>query len=222
MTPKALLFDLGGALIDIDFDLAYQAWSRHSALPLGTLRQHFLFDTPYERHERDEIAADEYFAHLTSALQLTATPDQVVAGWNAIFRGEIAATLERVAQARRSLPCYVLTNTNATHMACWAARFPRVATGFDRIFASHEIGRRKPEPAAFDHVCRVTGCHPEALLFFDDTPANVDAAASYGLPSVLVRGASWSFLPLPAPARRPLGAAVSCVSSGGGQSRHKG
>lgn len=79
------------------------------------------------------------------------------------------------------MPCHVLTNTNATHRACWAARFPRVATAFDRIFVSHEIGLRKPEPAAFDHVCRETGLDPASLLFFDDTPANVDTAASYGL-----------------------------------------
>jgi putative hydrolase of the HAD superfamily len=186
--PKALLFDLGGVLIDIDFDLAFQAWSRHSSLPLAALRQRLLFDEPYERHERGEIVAHEYFAHLASSLQLTATPDEIATGWNAIFRGEIAPTLDRVARARRTLPCYVLTNTNATHMACWAARFPSVATGFDRIFASHEIGLRKPERAVFDHVCRETGVAPQSLLFFDDTPANVDAAASYGLPSVLVRG----------------------------------
>lgn len=188
MTPKALLFDLGGVLIDIDFDLAFRAWSRHSSLPLAALRQRFLFDEPYERHERGEIAADEYFAHLAETLELAATPDQVAAGWNAIFRGEIGSTLDRVAQARRSLPCYVLTNTNATHRACWSARYPRVAAGFDRIFASYEIGLRKPEPAAFDHVCRVTGFDPASLLFFDDTPENVNAAASYGLQSVLVRG----------------------------------
>lgn len=188
MTPKALLFDLGGVLIDIDFDLAFRHWSRYSSLQLPTLRQRLLFDESYERHERGEIAAAEYFAHLIASLQLTATREQVAAGWNAIFLGEIEPTLALVAQARRSLPCYVLTNTNATHMDFWAARYPRVATGFDRIFASHEIGLRKPEPAAFDHVCRATGVEPASLLFFDDTPANVDAAAANGLQAVLVRG----------------------------------
>jgi len=186
--PKALLFDLGGVLIDIDFDLAFQAWSRHSSLPLATLRERLLFDEPYERHERGEIAAEAYFAHLTASLQLAATPDEVAAGWNAIFRDEITATLERVAVARRTLPCYVLTNTNATHMACWGARFPRVVAGFDRIFASHEIGLRKPEPAVFDYVCRATGVEPASLLFFDDSQVNVDAAAAHGLQAVLVRG----------------------------------
>lgn len=188
MKPKALLFDLGGVLIDIDFDLAFREWSRFSSLPLATLRQRLLFDEPYERHERGQITAEAYFAHLTASLQLTATPAQVEAGWNAIFRGEIAATLERVAQARRKLPCYVLTNTNATHMACWGARFPRIAAGFDRVFASHEIGLRKPEPAVFDHVCQAAGVEPASMLFFDDSPANVDAAAAHGLQAVLVRG----------------------------------
>ncbi len=63
-----------------------------------------------------------------------------------------------------------------------------LAAAIGAIFASREIGLRKPERAAFDHVCQETGYDPASLLFFDDTPAKVDTAASYGLHSVLVRG----------------------------------
>lgn len=184
---QALLFDLGGVLMEVDFNRALAAWSRYSALPLASLKQAFSFDQQYERHERGEIEAVEYFAHLASVLQLSATPEEIERGWNAIFGGEIAATRKLVETARRSLPCFAFSNTNASHMACWSARFPGVVAAFDKIFASHEIGLRKPERAAFDHICSATGFSARAIMFFDDVAENVDAATDAGLVSVLVR-----------------------------------
>lgn len=186
--PKALVFDLGGVLLDIDFDRAFRAWSTFSALSLNALKQKFHFDEQYQRHERGEIESDDYFTHITSLLSLSASIDEVATGWNSIFVGEVSETLKLVEYARRSLPCYVLTNTNATHMARWTGLFPNVTATVDRVFASHHIGRRKPEKAAFDHVCLAVGLTPQSLLFFDDSPENVSGASDAGLQSVLVRG----------------------------------
>jgi FMN phosphatase YigB (HAD superfamily) len=185
---QALLFDLGGVLVDIDFNRALVAWSQYSALPLAILKQAFSFDEQYERHERGEIPSSAYFAHLASALQLSATLEEIDSGWNSIFVGEIVATRKLVESARRSLPCYAFTNTNASHMACWSKLFPSVVAAFDKIFASHEIGLRKPERAAFDHICSVIGADAQSVMFFDDVSENVQAATDAGLRSVLVRG----------------------------------
>jgi len=88
--PEALLFDLGGVLIDIDFGRAISSWSRFSSLPVQALRQRFQFDAQYETHERGEMPSAQYFKHIADSLELSATLAQVEEGWNAIFVGEIA------------------------------------------------------------------------------------------------------------------------------------
>ena len=55
MPPQALLFDLGGVLIEIDFARAFRAWQPISRLSLEEISWTFKFDAPYERHERGEI-----------------------------------------------------------------------------------------------------------------------------------------------------------------------
>jgi putative hydrolase of the HAD superfamily len=55
------------------------------------------------------------------------------------------------------------------------------------VFASHQIGQRKPHPAAFDFVLREIGVPAPEVLLFDDLPANVEAAQALGLQAVLVR-----------------------------------
>ena len=187
LPPQALLFDLGGVLVDFNFSLALEAWSPASTLHLDELRRTFTFDDAYERHERGEITAQEYFSHLSAVLQLSASEEEVEAGWNAIFVGEIAETRMLVERARQTLPCYAFTNTNASHMQRWSTLYPRVVSVFDKIFASHQMGLRKPEPAAFDYICQDLALAPDRILFFDDLAENVQAARAAGLQAVLVR-----------------------------------
>jgi glucose-1-phosphatase len=185
--PKALVFDLGGVLVDIDFGRALAAWAPHSSLSLSELRQAFTHDIQYERHERGEIGAAEYFNHLASTLKLTATEEEISRGWNAIFVGEIVEARKIVEAVRRVIPCYAFTNTNASHMATWSMLFPEVVGAFDRIFASHELGLRKPEQAAFERISQLIGVAAVSTVFFDDLPENVQAASTFGLQAFLVR-----------------------------------
>src|SRR4029079_15101269 len=89
---RALLFDLGGVLFEIDFNRAFEAWAPISQLSVQQMRAAFCFDIAYQRHERGQIAKEEYFDHLRSTLRLEADDAQIEIGWNAIFLEEIAST----------------------------------------------------------------------------------------------------------------------------------
>jgi putative hydrolase of the HAD superfamily len=185
--PKALLFDLGGVLVDIDFSHALQAWAPYSALPFEGLRARFKYDAAYERHERGQMGGEAYFGHLARVLELSATAEDIERGWNSIFVSEILETRLLVQALRKTTPCYGFTNTNASHQATWSRLYPGVVQAFDRIFASHEIGLRKPEPDAFMRICELTQVPPEGFMFFDDLAENVQAARDIGFRAVLVR-----------------------------------
>jgi FMN phosphatase YigB (HAD superfamily) len=185
--PEALLFDLGGVVIDIDFGRAIRAWQPISRLSCAELEGAFRFDAQYEQHERGEIAASAYFDHLASSLELTGSHEQIADGWNAIYVGEIAETIRMIRLARAKLPVFAFTNTNSTHQAAWSRMFPAVPKSFDRIFASHELGCRKPERRAFELVGQSIGISLDSVMFFDDLLANVEGAEAAGLQSVHVR-----------------------------------
>ena len=185
---QALLFDLGGVLIDIDFRRALRNWAAISSLSFEELQEAFHHDLPYQRHETGELGAKEYFDCLRVRLKLDGSDRQIAAGWNSIFVGEIAETVEAVRKARAHYPCYVFTNSNPTHQAAWRCRFPDVVAAFDRVFVSSEIGLRKPERAAFAFVAREIGVAAGSILFFDDLLENVSGALDAGLLAVHVRG----------------------------------
>lgn len=55
----------------------------------------------------------------------------------------------------------------------------------DDIVYSHEVGMAKPDPAIFALTCQRLDVQPQEVIFVDDLPANVEAAASFGLRPVL-------------------------------------
>jgi len=184
---EALLFDLGGVVFAIDFDRAFQSWQAYSRLDPDELRGRFAMDLPYQRHERGEIAAAEYFSHLRAQLQLDASDAEISAGWNAIFGDELTETIDCIRKVSARLPCFAFSNSNPTHQQAWLETYPGSLDAFERIFVSSELGLRKPEAAAFDAIAAATGIRLEAQLFFDDTEENVHAARDAGMPAVHVR-----------------------------------
>jgi putative hydrolase of the HAD superfamily len=185
---QVLLFDLGRVVVDIDFERAFAHWAPHSRHAPAALRELFQFDEPYQRHETGHLEADAYFAHLRELLALECDEATLRAGWNTILVAPIPPTLALIDQVRGRLPCHAISNTNAVHLAHMRSAFPGMLERFEHVFASNEIGHRKPHPEAFRHVVRAVGVQPQQALLFDDLPSNIDGARACGLQAVLVRG----------------------------------
>ncbi len=184
---EALLFDLGGVIVEIDFNRAFTHWAALSHQTPDTIATKFTMDEPYERHERGEIEAAMYFEHLRNTLQLTGSDAQIANGWNDIFVAEISETVAAIKQINNRLPCYAFTNSNATHQVVWESKFSSAMSVFKQTFVSSEMGLRKPELAAFEAISVQTGVDLAATLFFDDTLENIEGALAAGLQAVHVR-----------------------------------
>jgi FMN phosphatase YigB (HAD superfamily) len=91
------------------------------------------------------------------------------------------ALVEDLRAARVATAC--LSNTNIQHWNIMNdpadPHYPALA-GLQYRFASHLIGARKPDDAAYAHVERETGIPGSAILFLDDVADNVEAARRRG------------------------------------------
>lgn len=183
----ALLFDVGGVVVRIDFDRVFAVWAAYAGRPIDAIRSRFSFDAFYERHERGEIEAGDYFASLRSSLGLDLSDAEFAEGWTALYLGEVPGMTALLRRLRDRVPLYAFTNSNPTHRRVWAERYAESLRSFRRVFVSCELGSRKPEPAGFIAIAAAIAVRPERILFFDDTLDNVHGARAVGLPAVHVR-----------------------------------
>src|SRR5262245_27834572 len=183
---SALLFDLGNVVIRIDFDRVFARWAALAGCDAALLREKFSHDEPYQRHERGEIDTAAYFASLRDSLGVDLDDAGLLDGWNAVFVEEMPGMSALLARIVPRIPLYAFTNTNRAHAAHCARQFAPVLGHFRKVFASCEMGLRKPEPAAFAHIVNELGAPAGCILFFDDSLANVEAARACGLQGVHV------------------------------------
>lgn len=185
--PQALLFDLGGVLLDIDFQRVFDAWARVAAIPAAMLAERFSFDATYHAYERGEIGESEYFASLRATLGIAISDEDFLAGWNAVFVGARPGVEAMLAQLAGRFPLYVFSNTSRAHKLYFRERYRELLAPMRDIFCSCDIGLRKPTAEAYSDVCRRVGVPAGNIAFFDDMAENVHGARSAGLQAFQVR-----------------------------------
>jgi putative hydrolase of the HAD superfamily len=183
---RAVVFDVGGVLVEFTGPTTLLRWlgGRSS---LDDIWRLWLASPAVRAFERGLVGPDAFADQLITDLQLPVTRTEFLAdfaAWpRAVFPGAHALV-------RRIEPRYVratLTNTNVLH---WPRVTGELGLGdlFDHHFASHLLGRLKPDREVFVHVVERLACDPSAILFLDDQPLNVEAALASGLQAVRVRG----------------------------------
>jgi 2-haloacid dehalogenase len=195
-TVRAVVFDLGGVLIDWDPRYLYRKLFDGRDAEMEA----FLSDvTTKEWNLRQD--AGRSWAEAVEELCI-AHPDQrhlieAYAGrWEEMLGGPIDGAVAVLAELREAgVPLYALSN--------WSAEtFPRAREiyeflgWFDGTVISGELGITKPDPRIYEHLLETFELVPTDVFFTDDLDANVEAARALGIEAVVFRG--------PEPLRRDL------------------
>jgi putative hydrolase of the HAD superfamily len=185
-TVKAAIFDLGNVVIRID---AYQIPIRLARLTGGDplqIGQRLLADPWCTRLEAGEVSAEDFHRHITQTIGLMSYQDFLQA-WNSIFFGLVDGIVPLLLEVRKHLRLVALTNTNAPHAQCWQSLYPQAMAPFERVFMSHEMGARKPDPRIYQAVLDHLRLPAEQVVFVDDTLGHVQAAIELGMAGILAQ-----------------------------------
>jgi FMN phosphatase YigB (HAD superfamily) len=178
---KVACFDLGGVLIKIahhwEDAAAHAKMKITEKLPLG---RPLNIAPGFDDYQAGRISDSEYVAQLARFLDVT--EDQAQSIHNHIllepYEGvhEIVMGLDKL-----GIETACLSNTNSPHWRYMSdsGRFPtHLALG--HRFASHELRLQKPDPEIFLAFESALGSRGAQIAFFDDSQANVEAAARLG------------------------------------------
>ncbi len=186
-TPiRIILFDLGGVLVELTGVSMLLAWIGNRLTPEKLWRM-WLSSTVVRAFETGNIGPDTFADRLIADLGLPVSRQEFLAAFTAWPKGVFPGAVDLV---QRVAPPYVratLCNTNALH---WPRLMEEMGLGhlFAYHFASHLMGKLKPDREVFEHVVAALACEPSAILLLDDQPLNVEAAHAIGLQAVCVRG----------------------------------
>ena len=190
---KNYIFDLGGVLLDIRMQNAYE---RFAALGLShaELEQGGSVYKLMEDYQLGFVTSKEFCQQVAEKCNTTTTPHDIEEAWNSICQDVPSRKLEALRRLRQKngvASVSLLSNTNTLHWECccknwFCANGNKLEDFFDKIFLSQELHLQKPDPEIFNTAIRELGASPAETIFLDDSAVNTAAAAACGLQTLTV------------------------------------
>lgn len=180
---KAILFDLGGVLIDLAPSRVFEHWAKAADVTPASLAARWKIEAAYKAHEKGKMEFIEFTSHLQKQLGISITQSDWKTGWNALLGQPFPELLPRLSALAKRIPLYCFSNTNQTHWTALTARtnHPQLGGFFQKIYLSYAIGRRKPNVESYRWVTNDMGYRPTDIAFLDDNAANIHGAKRAGL-----------------------------------------
>lgn len=186
---KAVIFDMGGVLVDLDIEGCKTAFKRI----LDYQKIDEIIDPCHQKGiwgdlEEGVLSADEFRKIVLSGSRPGAVPQEVDEAMSYILVGIEPYKVELLRKLAASHDLYMLSNNNEISIKRSSEMFADAGIPMDKIFRkcflSYQMKALKPSAAFYKRVMEEIGRPSDELLFIDDSQANVDGAIAAGLPAV--------------------------------------
>jgi putative hydrolase of the HAD superfamily len=184
--PENIIFDLGGVILDVDYNLTRIAFEKLGVIHFDEMYSQANADQLFQKLETGVISEDQFYKELNRCTGLKLSPDEIRKAWNAMLLSFREKSLEFLDKIRPKYKIYLLSNTNYIHIRSIKETFhqkERTKTFeeyFDKAFYSCEIGFRKPDAACYAWVIKKLNLDSSKTLFIDDSLHNIKGAKKAG------------------------------------------
>lgn len=184
---KAFLFDLGGVIYHINPDLTANLFQKKIGKDFISFLSKAEEEDIFNKFEIGEISSNYFLSRLSEISDGKLLPNEIKTIWNKMLINIPTQHLVSLKRLSLQKPIYLLSNTNEIHVDFISRQLKNIGMYdlyhdvFTKVYYSHEIGCRKPNPDAFQFVLNDCGFKPEEICFIDDKLENIDAAQKMGI-----------------------------------------
>ena len=187
---KNVIFDLGGVLLNIDYQKTTNAFKQLGYADFENMYSMLKGNNVFDDLETGHITEDAFYQYMTGAASETVTNGQVQSAWNAMLLDFRTESLQHLKLLREKYRIFLLSNTNSIHKRAFDQILNK-QTGiadlehyFHKAYFSQQVGLRKPNAGIFEFVLQDAGISAAESLFIDDLPENCEAAERHGIKTI--------------------------------------
>jgi FMN phosphatase YigB (HAD superfamily) len=185
----AIIFDLGGVIINLDYQLTIEAFKKLGIDNFEEMYTQAKQNNLFDDYETGKISSQHFINSLLPFLPSGTSANKVVHAWNAMILDFPSKRLELLDQLNSKYRVFLLSNTNDIHLQAVNRSLAnttdrKLESYFEKVYLSHEVKLRKPHKEIFELVCTEQNLNPYTTIFIDDTIGHINGANSIGLKGI--------------------------------------
>ena len=189
---NAIIFDLGGVLLDINYWLTIKAFNNLGCSDFESIytqqKQSQLFDD----FETGKVSSETFRKSLQKQMQFSISNVEFDNAWNKMLLQLPEQRIELLEKLNKKFSLFLLSNTNEIHIKAFkkiissSIGYERFENCFKKVYFSSEIGNRKPNASCFEMVLSENKLSAAKTLFVDDSIQHVEGAYKIGIKTLLI------------------------------------
>jgi putative hydrolase of the HAD superfamily len=189
---EAIIFDLGGVILDIDYNLTRSAFEKLGVLHFDEMYSQAAADKLFQKLETGTIAEDNFYIELNKCTGLHLSPNEIKQAWCAMLLDFRETSLVFLNNLKPRYKLFLLSNTNHIHIPEFNKIYNNIKREkpfnnfFEKAYYSCEMGLRKPDAECYEYVLNKEKLEPSNTIFIDDSLQNVEAAGRSGMQTILL------------------------------------
>jgi len=182
-----LIFDLGGVLLNIDYNLTAQAFKELGVSHFDDLYSQAKQSNLFDDFETGKISSDQFRDRIRQMTNLSLVNKNIDLAWNSMLLDFPIHRMELLESLGKNHQLILLSNTNEIHVKAFTkiinASFgmDRFEAAFDRVYYSSSIGMRKPNKETFEWILSMNKLSDSNCWFVDDSIQHIEGARLAGI-----------------------------------------
>jgi len=189
---KNVIFDLGGVLLNIDYNKTSRAFQQLGFENFDELFSQLKANELFEDLETGKISEAAFYKEVQKFATQEVDQKDIFIAWNAMLLDFRKSSLDFLVSIKDKYRLFLLSNTNIIHLTEFK-KILQQETGkssldgyFIKSYYSHEIKLRKPYKDIYEFILKDGNMKAEETLFIDDTASNIEAAKELGIKTHLL------------------------------------
>ncbi|MEO6288407.1 MAG: HAD family phosphatase [Ginsengibacter sp.] len=190
---EAIIFDLGGVILDIDYNLTQKAFENEGVKNFDEMYSQVKADKLFSNLETGHVSEQDFYKEFNNCTGLNFSNAQICNAWNAMLLSFRENSLLFLDQIKLKYKIFLLSNTNQIRYDLFNKIYNEKIRNkafddfFDKAYYSFEIGLRKPDAACYELVLESNSLNPGNTLFIDDSEQNIVAANNLGIQTIWLK-----------------------------------
>ena len=188
MVVKNIILDLGGVLLNLDYDLMAKNLADLGILDVFSKQKQTGFMDDWEEGKFDE---NHFLSELIKLGNLTESnaEQKIKDAWNSILLDFPKERLELLQTLQSKYRLFLYSNTNEIHIESFESSLQTdhqvdgLHSFFEKVYYSNVLGIRKPKTEGFLHILNENNLLAEETIFIDDSPQHIVGAKNAGITS---------------------------------------